>query len=87
MELYREDAEAEWAANTHIVEGDPTNAERQKAASEALARFTGGVARIEAARALLAGEGELTDLERRQLERSSTARPRTPRRCPRRCAR
>jgi peptidyl-dipeptidase A len=62
-------AEAQWASNTHIVEGDETNAERTRVAEEALAAFTGSGENIEAARAFLARRAELTDLAVRQLER------------------
>ena len=34
--LYYASAQAEWASNTHIVEGDSTNAVRTKAANKAL---------------------------------------------------
>ncbi len=69
QELATASGEAQWASNTHIVEGDTTNAERTQAADEALAEFTGSVANIEAARGFLAAKEELTDLEARQLER------------------
>ena len=42
--LYYTSAEAEWASNTRIVEGDDTNATRTRAANEAMAAFTGSVA-------------------------------------------
>jgi peptidyl-dipeptidase A len=67
QELSTAAAEAEWATNTHIVEGDETNARRLREAKEALARFTGDVQNIERARGLLGGDG-WTELERRQLE-------------------
>ncbi|MCZ6766751.1 MAG: peptidase, partial [bacterium] len=43
-------AEAEWASNTRIVEGDTTNTYKARMANEALAAFTGGVENIEHAR-------------------------------------
>lgn len=61
-------SEAQWLSNTHIVEGDSTNAERTKAADEALAAFTGSVENIEKARALLRKPAELAPLQKRQLE-------------------
>jgi peptidyl-dipeptidase A len=61
--------EAQWVSNTHIVEGDDTNAKRTQAADEALAAFTGSVENIEKARAFLARRDELGDLQVRQLER------------------
>jgi len=66
--LYGAASEAQWSANTRIVEGDTTASERQKAADEALAAFTGSAENIEKARAYLAREADLTDLQRRQLE-------------------
>ena len=69
LELQAAAARAEWDANTHIVEGDETNAARVQATGEALAAFTGSVENIERARALLARRDELGELEVRQLER------------------
>jgi len=69
VDLYADSAEAEWAVNTRIVEGDDTNAERARAAEEALAAFTGSVATIEAARELLAHADRLDELQVLQLER------------------
>jgi len=62
-------SEAEWASNTHIVEGDDTNAARTRAANFARAAFTGSIAHIERARRELEQASALSDLERRQLER------------------
>ncbi len=61
--------EAQWISNTHIVEGDDTNAKRTQAADEALAAFTGSVENIEKSRGYLARRDELGELEVRQLER------------------
>ncbi len=61
--------EAQWISNTHIVEGDETNAQRTRAADEALAAFTGSVENIEKSRGYLGRRAELTDLQGRQLER------------------
>ena len=69
VRLVTASAEAQWASNTRIVEGDETNAQRTRAADEALAAFTGAVANIEAARGFLARRAGLTDLQVRQLER------------------
>lgn len=41
VKLYTTAQDAEWASQTHIVEGDSTNSIRTKAANEALAKFTG----------------------------------------------
>jgi peptidyl-dipeptidase A len=61
--------EAQWASNTHIVEGDDTNAKRTQEADEALAAFTGSAWNIEMARKVLEQRDELPDLAVRQLER------------------
>lgn len=69
LELTTASSEAQWASNTRIVEGDETNAERTRAADEALAAFTGSTANIAAAREHLERRDALTDLQARQLER------------------
>ena len=69
LELQAAAVNAEWDANTHIVAGDETNAERVQATSEALAAFTGSAENIARARALLARRERLGELEVRQLER------------------
>lgn len=66
--LYYASALAEWASNTHIVEGDSTNARRTKAANEAYASFVGSVANIERIRGYLAQKDKLTPIQVRQLE-------------------
>jgi peptidyl-dipeptidase A len=43
-------AEAEWALNTHIVEGDSTNAVASRRAKQALAEFSGSTENITTAR-------------------------------------
>ncbi len=67
--LYYASAKAEWRSNTHIVEGDTTNAYATRMANEALAAFTGSAAHIETARTLLEQSARLTPLQVRQLER------------------
>ncbi len=67
--LARASSEAQWLSNTHIVEGDDTNAKRTEAAEEALAAFTGSVENIETARRFLARASELAPLQVRELER------------------
>ncbi|MGD8413047.1 MAG: M2 family metallopeptidase [Candidatus Latescibacterota bacterium] len=62
-------AEAEWTSNTHIVEGDTTNAYRTRMANEALAAFTGSKENIETARRLLVERAQMSDLAVRQLEK------------------
>ena len=59
---------AEWAANTHIVEGDDSNAKRVQEANEALAAFTGSSENIEMIRTYLERRSELEPLQVRQLE-------------------
>lgn len=61
-------AQAEWESNTRIVEGDDTNAQRTRAANEALAAFTGSIENIETCRRLLAQREQLIPLQVRQLE-------------------
>jgi len=59
--------QADWLSQTHIVEGDTTNAARTRAAKEELAKFVGGVANIEKIRGYLKQAGRLTPLETAQL--------------------
>lgn len=66
--LYYEAALAEWASNTHIVEGDTTNAARTRRANEALADFVGSVENIERIRSYLEQRESLTPLQVLQLE-------------------
>ncbi|NNF57631.1 MAG: M2 family metallopeptidase [Rhodothermaceae bacterium] len=68
LPLYAESAEAQWAANTRIVDGDDTNAQRVQAADEAYAAFTGSAETIAQARAFLERRDDLTDLQVRQLD-------------------
>ncbi len=66
--LYYEASLAQWASNTHIVEGDTSNATRTKRAQEALAAFVGSVDNIERIRDYLERREQLTALQVRQLE-------------------
>jgi peptidyl-dipeptidase A len=68
QKLSLEVSEAEWASNTHIVEGDTTNAHRSKAAKEAYAVFTGNAENIATARKFLEKRDKLSPLLVRQLE-------------------
>lgn len=68
VELQYASAEAEWKANTMIVDGDDSNAKNVQAANEALAAFTGSVENIEGAQKCLAVKDMLTDLQVRQIE-------------------
>jgi peptidyl-dipeptidase A len=61
-------SEAEWASNTHIVEGDTTNAHNSKVAKEAYAAFTGSTANIEQTQKFLESRDKLSPLLVRQLE-------------------
>jgi peptidyl-dipeptidase A len=65
--LYYESAQAEWASNTHIIEGDSTNATRTKAANRALLAFTGDTANVARIKGYLAARDELTPLQARRL--------------------
>ncbi len=68
QELYYDSAEAEWAANTHIVEGDTLNAYNVQKANEAYAIFTGSKEVIKKTLALLEKKEELDLVQVRQLE-------------------
>ncbi len=68
VKLYYESAEAEWAANTRIVEGDTLNSWQVQQANEALARFTGSEENINKARALLERKEQLQPLQVKQLQ-------------------
>ena len=61
-------AEAEWASNTRIVEGDTTNTYKTRMANDALAAFTGSVENIEKARKFLKHRKDLATLQVKQLE-------------------
>ena len=66
--LNYESSLAEWESNTHIVEGDTTNAARTKRAKEAQAQFVGSVENINRIRGYLGRRGQLRPLQVRQLE-------------------
>lgn len=68
QDLYTKSAEAEWASNTKIVEGDSTNAVATRKANEAFAAFTGSAENIEKAKAILDKKDELTPLQVKQFE-------------------
>lgn len=67
-ELQYTAAKAEWRSNTHIVEGDTTNAYNTRMANEALAAFTGKVDNIKKAQKFLEHRAELPDILVRQLD-------------------
>ncbi|MDQ3534243.1 MAG: M2 family metallopeptidase [Bacteroidota bacterium] len=68
VKLYYESAEAEWASNTRIVEGDTMNAFRTRVANETLASFTGSREVIEKTKALLYKKDNLDPIQVKQLE-------------------
>jgi peptidyl-dipeptidase A len=59
--------QADWQSQTHIVEGDSTNAVRTRAAKGELAKFVGSVENIEKIRAYLKQADRLTPLQVAQL--------------------
>jgi peptidyl-dipeptidase A len=65
--LSYEAQKADWASNTHIVEGDSSNATRTRAAKEALAAFVGSVTNIDTIRTFLKDSASLTPVQRREL--------------------
>ena len=69
VKLYTASSEAQWAANTKIVEGDSTNARAVQRTGEAFAAFTGSKANIDQARQLLESRNDLSDLQVKQLEK------------------
>lgn len=68
LELYVKWNEAEWAANTKIVEGDDTLSNAASAAHEEFAKYTGSAEVIETARALMDKKADLDPLQVKQLE-------------------
>jgi peptidyl-dipeptidase A len=67
--LFYEYSEADWVSNTHIVEGDTTNAARTKAAHEAWAKFVGSTENIEKTQGYLAQRNKLSPMQVRVLEK------------------
>lgn len=61
-------SEAQWASNTHIVQGDSTNAVRTRAADEALNAFVGSTQNINTIRTFLKAGSVITPIQKRQLE-------------------
>lgn len=60
--------ETDWSANTHIVEGDTTNATALNKAQEEYAKFTGSAVNIETATKYLAQKDKLTPIQVKQLK-------------------
>lgn len=67
--LFYDWQKAEWASNTHIVEGDTTNAARTRAAHEAWMAFVGSIENIEKVREYLERRDELELLQVKVLEK------------------
>ncbi len=67
--LFYDWQKAEWASNTHIVEGDTTNAARTRAAHEEWVVFVGSVENIEKVRGYLERRDELEPLQVKVLEK------------------
>jgi peptidyl-dipeptidase A len=59
---------AQWASNTHIVEGDSTNAVRARETGLALSRFVGSIENIERIKGYLGHRSELDPIQLRRLE-------------------
>jgi peptidyl-dipeptidase A len=66
--LYYDLSLAEWETNTHIVEGDTTNAYRSQIANQAFASFTGSKENIEKSRGYLEKKEQLEPIQVKQLE-------------------
>ena len=69
VKLLTASSEAQWAANTRIVEGDSTNAKLVESTGEAYAAFTGSKENIEKAQGFLKDTSDLNDLQQKQLEK------------------
>ena len=76
--LQQKSAEADWALNTVIVEGDDSNSKAYEKAEGDLAEYTGSVEMIRKARRYLEREEVLTDLQVRQLKAVLYAAARSP---------
>ena len=76
--LQQKSAEADWALNTVIVEGDDSNSKAYEKAEGDLARYTGSVEMIRKARGYLEQEAALGDLQVRQLKAVLYAAARSP---------
>ncbi len=68
VQLYTNSSEAQWKANTEIIEGDSSNTIAASKADQAMAEFTGSKENIENARKFMGSKDELTDLQVKQLE-------------------
>jgi peptidyl-dipeptidase A len=68
-ELYTASSEASWAVQTHIVEGDTTNAYKSKLADEAMAKYTGSNENIDNAKKYLEWKNDLLPIQIKQLDK------------------
>ncbi len=68
VRLYKDASEAQWKANTYIVEGDEETGELVRKTEEAFAKFTGSKQNIEQAQKFLKKETELIPVQVRQLK-------------------
>lgn len=69
VKLSTESAEAQWSANTKIVEGDSSNAKEVERTGEAYAAFTGSKENIEKAQDFLKDRSKLSELQAKQLDK------------------
>lgn len=69
LKLYRNLNEAQWKANTQIVDGDSTNAREVNRAGQAYANFTGSHETIESAQKYFDQKERLTELQVKQLQK------------------
>lgn len=69
VKLSTASSEAEWAANTKIIEGDSTNAREVERTGEAYAAFTGSKENIEQAKNFLKDRTNLSELQAKQLDK------------------
>ena len=76
--LQQKSAEADWALNTVIVEGDDSNSKAYEKAEGELAEYTGSAEMISKAKRYLEREAALTDLQARQLKAILYAAARSP---------
>lgn len=68
VKLYTNSSEAQWKANTEIVEGDSANTVNARKADEAMAQFTGSTQNIDNARKFMNMKDKLTPIQVKQLE-------------------
>lgn len=69
VKLSTASSEAQWAANTKIIEGDSTNAKEVERTGEAYAAFTGSKENIEKATDFLKDRVQLSELQAKQLDK------------------